>query len=549
MQIKSLYHPRRLSNPYHQIGVPQRSMLQTSEKDSFTPRFASGSDITTSSTATPDAPDATTNKPSPSKLSFNQNASMALGNLLTTLHIQPFEDNYTLPLLMALCNQPEVTAYLEKLDFQPYDIFKGLRKVYDAKKQVLGTSSAEAPQIGKLVEPIQLFAAEEGLERITTITLWRWIMVTDPTRNLEKTLSQAGLKSDMIERLRKAPNTEKITNTTDSADRPTREDVLAIRNALQTLPDRVIGQNKAVTKLLNSYRRSKLGYDTEKDKPNRPKVREILLGPSGVGKTFSIEVLAKALGRELIYIPLNEFGDESSVNRLTGAAPGYKGYGDGTALSDRIIKAREAHVTKGKPLPIVLFDEIEKAHPKVFDVLMQVLDKGELTTGTNEVASFKGIDVLMTSNIGQKQIAAAEARGISDEDLDKLVKAEMEKVFRPEFIGRVAEPIIYRSLSREDASKILDININSLKKEVMKADQIELTVEAPLKDEILRKGYSSDFGVRRLKDVMDVLLHSPMVKKREDLILSGELDKNRVIPAKASYQAEQRETVLEYQLN
>ncbi|HTX20262.1 MAG TPA: ATP-dependent chaperone ClpB [Candidatus Aquilonibacter sp.] len=282
----------------------------------------------------------------------------------------------------------------------------------------------------------------------------------------------------------------------------------------ERLAQRVIGQQAAIKAVSDAVRRARSGLQD----PNRPIGSFIFLGPTGVGKTETARALAEFLFDDenaMVRIDMSEYMEKFSVQRLIGAPPGYVGYDEGGQLSEAVRR---------KPYSVVLFDEIEKAHPDVFNVLLQVLDDGRLTDGQGRTVDFKNTIVIMTSNIGSQNIqeyfAKAEGRrqkaeGISE--LEKEIMAELKRHFRPEFLNRVDDVIIFRSLDEEELAKIVEIQIARLENR-LKQQNLTLDVDAAAKKLLAKEGYDPQFGARPLKRAVQEQLLNPLSMK----LLEGE---------------------------
>ena len=267
------------------------------------------------------------------------------------------------------------------------------------------------------------------------------------------------------------------------------------------LHKRVIGQEEAVSAVAKAIRRARAGL---KD-PNRPIGSFIFVGPTGVGKTELSKALAAAMfgdERLMIRLDMSEFMEKHSVSKLIGAPPGYVGFDDaGGQLTEKIRR---------KPYSVVLFDEIEKAHPDVFNVLLQILDDGRLTDSKGRVVSFKNTIIIMTSNVGagkvneMRRLGFAGASQEDEAEYDRMkekISDELKEQFKPEFLNRVDEIIIFHKLSREDAAKVCDLFLSVLC-ERLKKREIELDVSNAAKDLLLDEGYDPVYGARPLKRVI-----------------------------------------------
>jgi ATP-dependent Clp protease ATP-binding subunit ClpB len=299
-----------------------------------------------------------------------------------------------------------------------------------------------------------------------------------------------------------------------------REKLIKMEERLQ---QRVIGQSQAITAVSNAVRRSRSGLQD----PNRPIGSFIFLGPTGVGKTETARALAEFLFDDenaMIRIDMSEYMEKFSVQRLIGAPPGYVGYEEGGQLSEAVRR---------KPYSVVLFDEIEKAHPDVFNVLLQVLDDGRLTDGQGRTVDFKNTIIIMTSNLGSPIIQEffAKAKGLrlmadGKSELEKEIMAELKRRFRPEFLNRVDGVIIFQSLDEGELARIVDIQLGRLEKRLAQQN-LTLDVDDRAKKLLAKEGYDPQFGARPLKRAVQEQLLNPLSMK----LLEGEFkpgDKIRV---------------------
>ena len=269
---------------------------------------------------------------------------------------------------------------------------------------------------------------------------------------------------------------------------------------------RVVGQEEAIKAVANAVRRSRSGLQD----PNRPIGSFIFLGPTGVGKTETARALAEFLFDDesaIVRIDMSEYMEKHTVSRLIGAPPGYVGYEEGGQLSEAVRR---------RPYSVVLFDEIEKAHHDVFNVLLQVLDDGRLTDGQGRTVDFKNTIVIMTSNIGspiiQEYYNSGKLGPKDHAEMERLVRTELRAHFRPEFLNRVDDIIIFHSLDERQLSHIVDIQLNRLEKRLAQ-QQLTLEVDASAKKLIAREGYDPQFGARPLKRAIQDLLLDPLASK------------------------------------
>ena len=277
------------------------------------------------------------------------------------------------------------------------------------------------------------------------------------------------------------------------------------------LKGKVIGQDEAVEKVVKAIQRNRAGL---KD-PNKPIGSFFFLGPTGVGKTQLAKVLAKYLfdsEESLIRIDMSEYMEKFSISRLVGAPPGYVGYEEGGQLTEKVRR---------KPYSIILLDEIEKAHPDVFNLLLQVLDDGHMTDGLGRKIDFKNTILIMTSNIGARQLAdfgtgvgfgTKSQSEQKDENSKVVIQNALRKAFSPEFLNRVDDMIMFKSLSREDIHKIIDLELIKLYGRINSLGyQVELTDKA--KDFICEKGYDEKYGARPLKRAIQKFIEDPLAEE------------------------------------
>jgi ATP-dependent Clp protease ATP-binding subunit ClpB len=265
------------------------------------------------------------------------------------------------------------------------------------------------------------------------------------------------------------------------------------------LKQRVIGQEEAVTAVSNAVRRSRAGL---KD-PNRPVGSFIFMGPTGVGKTELARALAEFLFDDenaMVRIDMSEYMERHAVARLIGAPPGYVGYEEGGQLTEAIRR---------RPYAVVLFDEIEKAHPEVFNIFLQILDDGRLTDSKGRVVDFKNSVIIMTSNVGSQYIHEASKGGMPEEEMRKLVEAELHQRFRPEFLNRIDDVIVFHSLDLSQIKRIIEIQLKRLAKRI---EERGLTVEISdqAKEVLAREGYDPAFGARPLKRALQREIIDPL---------------------------------------
>ncbi len=292
-----------------------------------------------------------------------------------------------------------------------------------------------------------------------------------------------------------------------------------LKNLEETLHKRIVGQDAAVTAVSRAIRRSRTGIG----EPGRPIASFLFLGPTGVGKTELCRALAEVMFQDensMIRFDMSEYMEPYTVSRLIGSPPGYVGYEEGGQLTDQVRK---------KPYSIILLDEIEKAHPDVWNVLLQILDDGRLTDGKGRTVDFKNTIIIMTSNLGtrnieeQKSLGFKTAEGQSDmptqADIEDNVMEAVKKAFPPEFVNRLDDLIVFHALEEEDVKQIAE-NLTAKLCERLKEEGINLTVEDSAIEVLAEKGYDPKFGARPLRRTIQTMVEDPL----SDLVLEQETD-------------------------
>jgi ATP-dependent Clp protease ATP-binding subunit ClpB len=268
---------------------------------------------------------------------------------------------------------------------------------------------------------------------------------------------------------------------------------------------RVIGQDEALLAVANAVRRARAGLQD----PNRPVGSFIFLGPTGVGKTETARALAEFLfddERSMIRLDMSEYMEKHAVARMIGAPPGYVGYEEGGQLTEAVRR---------RPYSVVLFDEIEKAHPDVFNVLLQILDDGRLTDSKGRTVDFKNTVLIMTSNLGSREIQAA---GDDEKQVREAVLEELRGHFKPEFLNRIDDVVIFHQLSREEIGQIIDVQLERLRQMLGERD-ITLMLDDSARALLAREGYDPMYGARPLKRAIQTLIQNPLASK----LLRGEI--------------------------
>ena len=286
----------------------------------------------------------------------------------------------------------------------------------------------------------------------------------------------------------------------------------------ETLHKRVIGQNEAISAVARAIKRARAGIAD----PKRPIGSFIFLGPTGVGKTELSKALAEAMfGDEnlMIRVDMSEYMEKSNVSKLIGSAPGYVGFDEGGQLTEKVRR---------KPYSVVLFDEIEKAHPDVFNMLLQILEDGRLTDSHGRTVSFKNTIIIMTSNIGAGELNRTQRLGFGSEDeyddvRDRQINA-LKEVMKPEFINRIDEIVVFAPLEKQDVEKIADIMLKNLEKR-LEEHGITLEIDKEAKAYLVDKGYDKEYGARPMRRTIQRRVED----KLSEEILLGNVKENSVV--------------------
>jgi ATP-dependent Clp protease ATP-binding subunit ClpC len=287
------------------------------------------------------------------------------------------------------------------------------------------------------------------------------------------------------------------------------------------LHKRVISQDEAIKAVSKAIRRARAGL---KD-PKRPMGSFIFVGPSGVGKTLLSKALAEFMfGDEdaLVHLDMSEYMEKHNVSRLVGAPPGYVGYEEGGQLTERIRR---------RPYAVILLDEVEKAHPDVFNMLLQIMEEGRLTDSFGRNVDFRNTVLIMTSNIGADLIKggggfgfAKRSEGVDYENIKTILMKEIERFFRPEFINRLDDVIVFRPLTKEDLTAIVEYEVGQVAKRLASRG-LTLVLDQPAKDFLIEKGYNPDFGARPLRRAIGTYVEDPL----SEMLLSGECGDDTLI--------------------
>jgi ATP-dependent Clp protease ATP-binding subunit ClpA len=291
----------------------------------------------------------------------------------------------------------------------------------------------------------------------------------------------------------------------------------------ERLKERVIGQDEAVRLVSNAILRNRAGLSD----PNRPIGSFIFLGPTGVGKTELVRALAEFLfddDKAMVRVDMSEYMEKHAVARMVGSPPGYVGYEEGGQLTEQIRR---------RPYSVVLFDEIEKAHPDVFNMLLQILDDGRLTDGQGRTVSFKNTVIVMTSNVGSGTVKEVGPIGFSvhtkssqHENLRGRLLEALRRTFRPEFLNRVDDIIVFNSLTREHLAQIIDIQLRNVSK-LLRDRGVRLELTPAAKELIMSEGYDPQYGARPMRRAIQRLIQDPLAL----MLLQGDFVEGDLVTA------------------
>jgi ATP-dependent Clp protease ATP-binding subunit ClpB len=395
-----------------------------------------------------------------------------------------------------------------------------LRAQWEEEKQILTRLRELREQMEQTKILIEQAERAYDLNRAAELRYGRLVELEKQMREQEGKLAELALRHGGVRLLKEEVDEEDIAEVVSRwtgipVSRLLEGEIQKLLRLEEELHRRVVGQEEAVRAVAEAVRRARAGL---KD-PNRPIGSFIFLGPTGVGKTELARALAECLfddERALIRIDMSEYMEKHSVARLIGAPPGYVGYEEGGQLTEAVRR---------RPYSVILFDELEKAHWDVFNILLQILDDGRLTDSHGRTVDFKNTIIIMTSNIGSHLIL--EHRGGTGESYERMkeaVLAELRRTFRPEFLNRVDEIVVFHALTEEHLARIVEIQIERLRERI-RDRRIELELTERAKARLAEWGYDPVFGARPLKRVIQREVETPLAK----LILQGEVRDNSLV--------------------
>ena len=393
----------------------------------------------------------------------------------------------------------EVEKKLSKLQKEKEEI----EKKWKEEKKVIERIKSLKKQIEKLKEEAQNYEKIGDFQKVAEWRYWRLPQAQKELKELEAKLQKIQKKDRLLKREVSEEDIAKIVSswTGIPVERLVESEAQKLLRLEKEIHKRVVDQEEAVKAVANAIRRSRAGLSEE----TRPWGVFLFLGPTGVGKTELAKALAEVLfddEKALLRFDMSEYMEKHSVSKLIGAPPGYVGYEEGGYLTEKVRR---------RPYSVILLDEIEKAHPEVFNILLQVFDEGHLRDAKGRLANFKNTIIIMTSNIGSEEIERSkigfgEKREIS---LKEKIEERLKDYFRPEFLNRIDEIIIFKPLGQKEMEKILEIQFEKIKKR-LEEKRIFISLTDKAKKYLAKKGYDPNFGARPLKRVLQNLLLNPL---------------------------------------
>jgi len=376
-----------------------------------------------------------------------------------------------------------------------------MKAQWQAEKEAIQKIQAKKAELEQLKTEAEQATRRGDLQKAAEISYGRVPAIEKEIQALEKRLAEIQKKEQYLKEEVDAEDIAEIVSkwTGIPVTKMLESEKERLLKLEEELGRRVIGQREAVTVVANAVRRARAGLQD----PNRPTGSFIFLGPTGVGKTETAKALAEFLfddERALVRIDMSEYMEKHAVARLIGAPPGYVGYEEGGQLTEAIRR---------RPYSVILFDEIEKAHSDVFNILLQILDDGRLTDSQGRTVDFRNTVLIMTSNIGSQYLIEAGTEQVTWEQAETKVMELLRQAFKPEFLNRVDDVIIFRSLTREDIERIVEIQIKRVER-LLADRKLTLEVTPAAKQLLVAEGYDPVYGARPLKRAIQRLLQNPL---------------------------------------
>jgi ATP-dependent Clp protease ATP-binding subunit ClpB len=397
---------------------------------------------------------------------------------------------------------------------------------WDAEKMMFEKLNTLRSNIDSMRREREVAEREGQLERVAQILYGELPAAQKEYDAYEKKFFSPNSKKGANKYLKEQVDAEDVSNviarwTGIQVQRIMESEVEKLKKVEEVLKGRVIGQDEAIKVVSNSLRRARTGLSSE----DKPLASFMFLGPTGVGKTELVRALAKFMFNDekfLVRIDMSEYMEKHAVARLIGSPPGYVGFEEGGQLTE---------IVRHKPYSLILFDEIEKAHPEVFNILLQVLDNGRLTDGKGRVVNFKNCIIVMTSNVGSELFremaklgfSTSEAVASDEDNYRGRVKAALRDYFRPEFLNRIDDIVIFHSLRKEDIAKIVEIQLNEVVEKVAEKG-IKLVIEPSMKKYLIENGFDPEYGARPIRR----LIQKTILDTLADKMIGGELKNGKI---------------------
>jgi len=425
--------------------------------------------------------------------------------------------------------------------------FKGLNSQWKAEKELIQEIKVLKKKVEDLGFQAEMAEREADLQKAAEIKYGRVPDLFKEIKRAERKLSQVQAKHQVLKEEVEAEDVARLVSrwTGIPVTRLMEEEARKLEKLEEIFSQRIIGQGEAIGAIANAIRRSRAGISEE----NRPLGSFMFLGPTGVGKTETARVLAEFLFNDenaLIRVDMSEYMERHAVSKIIGSPPGYVGYEEGGQLTEKIRR---------RPYSVILFDEIEKAHPEVFNILLQILEDGQLTDAKGRAVSFKNTILIMTSNVGSDHISRMSQIGfLGEKEKEERVSIKgkvldaLREQFRPEFINRIDEIIIFNYLGKKEIREIVDLELSKVKKRLEgRGMKVEFSLKA--KELLAEKGYDLNLGARPLKRVIQKMVLNPLALKivrgeaREGDRLMVESERGRIILEKAGLKPEEKKLV------
>jgi len=389
---------------------------------------------------------------------------------------------------------------------------RALQARWNAEKKIISDIKNLKKEIDNVSFQIEIAQREADLQKVAELKYGRLPELRKALNLAEKKLRELQKKNHLLKQEVTEEDVAKVVSrwTGIPVTRLMEDEAKKLEKMEEILQKRVIGQEEALRAVANAIRRGRAGISEE----SRPMGVFLFLGPTGVGKTETARALAEFLfntEKALVRLDMSEYMEKHSVSKIIGSPPGYVGYEEGGQLTEKIRR---------RPYSVILLDEIEKAHPEVFNILLQIFEDGRLTDAKGRIVSFKNTILIMTSNIGSEYIAKMQPVGfeaqkevLKKENLKKKVLEALKEYFRPEFLNRIDEIVIFNYLSKKEIRKIVDLELKKVAERLKKVKNIKIRFSKALKEALSEKGFDPNLGARPLKRVIQKLILDPLSLK------------------------------------